>query len=52
MGYIHQEDYQRTVARVVHQAKKSIVMVMYFVDYTKRGEDAQVVELVDGRIRL
>ncbi|MFH1379047.1 MAG: phospholipase D-like domain-containing protein, partial [bacterium] len=51
VGYIHQREYYDTVLELIHKAKKSIVMQMYFVDSTKRGDDPIVFKLVDSLVK-
>jgi len=50
VGYIQQREYYQTLLKLVHQAKKEIVISMFLIDYTKRGDDPIVVKLVDALV--
>ena len=51
VGYIHQREYFPTLLKLIHKAKKNIVISIYLMDSTKRGDDPIVFKLVDSLVK-
>jgi len=51
VSYIHQREYYETMIGLIKKAKQSIVMSMYFIDYTLRGEESLPVNMVNELVK-